>query len=423
MSDEYIDYAGDAAAKAADSFVSSPPPADLPPQELQDSKSIDISGPFDPEMIAYLPKMSIQHLSKLEDYIGNEFASLAREYVTARKARVQYMLKAVEHEIKKFQHNDTSWSKLYNQQVQRIETLTNFTENNIIKANTSTRLHGKLNQCRISEFNSELEDLIADIELPLHLDDVFEHRLDELPFAEYFREIINLHKGQLDALLRHIQYQSGMTESITEKNREILWNQYRHDVLEYKGKAINQICNELEELHKEYYGVSSSSNMTISDGRYYRSVVPIEMSKAAAQHSSLHFSSIKNHDMYHGVDNVYFRNNRIEITDSKLAAQRTAREFADQQKKYKIPQLDTVSIKLGGCFGATKDEMESDLVLIRLNNQISSDKDYLDDEMIGEDLEFSSYSHEVSYDSEEEEYLSVLNLNRQPTNVSRLNIV
>ncbi|KAM9887050.1 hypothetical protein OXX69_013464 [Metschnikowia pulcherrima] len=127
--------------------------------------------------------------------------------------------------------------------------------------------------------------------------------------------------------------------------------------------------------------------------------------------------------MYHGVDNVYFRNNRIEITDSKLAAQRTAREFADQQKKYKIPQLDTVSIKLGGCFGATNDEMESDLVLIRSNNQISSDKEYLDDEMIGEDSEFSSYSHEVSYDSEEEEYLSVLNLNRQPTNVSRLNIV
>lgn len=379
---------------------------------------LDMSGPFEPEMIANLPQLSIQQLSKLEECISEEFASLAQEYVAARKSRVEYMQKNVESQIKKFQHNDSSWSNFYNQQVQLIETLSTLTENSVIKDNSSSRHHNKYHHASALDFEKELQQLMASLELPLDFDDVFKHRMGDLPFAEYFREIVDLHKAQLVALMQLNRYQSDLIETITEKNKVILWKQYREDVLEYKNKLINETRQELENLHNEYHGINSNASVANTNMHYYRSVVPVEISKSDSRHGAQRLLSTKIHDKYHGVDNIYYRNNRVEITDTKIAAQKRYREFSQQQNKYKIPQLNTVSVKLGGCLGLTKEELDADLALIRLHDPTFLDEYNQSDEIMrGEDLDFSSYGREVPYDSEEEDYRDILNADRQPTKV------
>ncbi|OBA20102.1 hypothetical protein METBIDRAFT_45324 [Metschnikowia bicuspidata var. bicuspidata NRRL YB-4993] len=375
-----------------------------------------MTGPFEPEMIANLPQMTIQQLSKLEDCISDEFALLAREYVQARKSRVEYMQKNIESQIRTFQQNDTSWSSFYNQQVKLIDTLTNLTENNVIGDNTSS-CHQKIDDT-VLEIETQLKQLTASIELPLDLDVVFKHELGDLPFAEYFKEIVDLHKAQLVALLHHIQYQSDLTESITEKNRVIFWKQYKADVLQYKEKLINQTCQELENLHKEYHGISSEANEANTNSHYYRSVVPVEMSKADARCNTQYLLSTKNLDKYHGFDNIYFRNHRIEITDTKKAVQRRFQEFLDQQNQYKIAQLDSVAVKLAGCMGLSKEEAENDLALMRRRDGSTIDEQiHLGEVMCDDDLDFSSFSQEETYDSDVEDYHSILDMNRPPIRI------
>lgn len=325
---------------------SSPPPLDLPAEEVQ--QTVVPEGPFEPETISRLPQFTIPQLNKLEEQIHREFSSLAQQYLTARVPRNDVLLAKIELQIKQFQQNDNSWAKIYNLQVRNIERLLHNTET--LAMADRGYLPSEI-QRSLSQFEEDLSTLCSSVELPLNLDDVFADRKAALPFADYFAEIVNLHEAQLQALLNQKCYQTELVDSLAEKNKIIIWKHYRNDVVEYRERLITQTYEELEKLNNEFLGISSQHDLAAANDAYYRSVLPLQSDDLPAHKA-------------HGIFSDQLRN-RICLTDTKMAYLNQLHEFESQQAKYKIPQLDPATVRLAGCMGLTESETEADLALIR----------------------------------------------------------
>lgn len=355
---------------------------------LEDGSTQD--EPFSPSMIENLPNMSVEQLSKLESQLSREFSELSRNYIEARKSRIDYLLKNVDAQIKIFQDNDADWTDLYLNQLLALEDFVSHPE--------EAMSHGQ-----------EFKQLLESVKLPWELDDLFESRRHELPFAKYFQRIIQPHQNELMALDNLKNYSTQLVDLLAEKNRMILWNQYRADVADYKEKLVNQTYQELAQLHKEFYGVNSNESLNLDNKSYYRSVVPAPIPQLSDS-TPVRLTS-GNTDTFNDFDNVYYKKHKIEITNTKYNALDGLHAFATEQNKYTIPQLESAHVRLAGCMGLPEADVVADLALLRShkNNQTKDTKgsDHIDRSTRSE-----------STDDERLLYRSVLDLKKKDSEVA-----
>jgi len=324
------------------------------------------SEPFDPELLSKLPAMTSDQLSQLEEVLSSEFTSLSKKFLVARQVRVENMLAAIDQQIKLCQANDEQWTQKYNHEIGVIERLANNTEDHVI-AGTKGSGPQKL-YISPENFDSNVSNLMSNLVLPMDLDDIFNERGDELPFSPQFKKIIQQFRDQLDALKNQKSYQEDLVDANTEKNRGILWKQYKRDAQERRQQLIDQTYLELNELYKEYYGVADNKMANLEASQYYRSVVSVDDMKNGHEGQVGRFAP-GNIDSYYDVDAPYYKNNRIEATDARVVALYRLHQFEAEQRKYTIPQLDEANVKLSGLQGLTQEETDLDLLVLRANIQ------------------------------------------------------
>lgn len=350
--------------------------------------------PFSPSLIKNLPNMSVEQLSKLESQLSREFSELSRDYTDARRTRIDYLLKNVNSQIKTFQDNDADWTDLYLNQLSALEDYVAHPE-------------------EAMQHSKEFQELLESIKLPWELDDLFNTRRHELPFAKYFQRIIQPHQNELMALDNLKNYSTRLVDLLAEKNKMILWNQYRADVAEHKEKLVTQTYEELAQLHREFYGVNSNEMLSLDNKSYYRSVVPAPIPELT-ESTPIRLSS-KNIDSFNDFDNVYYKKHKIEITSTKYEALDGLHSFATEQNKYKIPQLDTAHVRLAGCMGLTEADIDADLALLRFHKDNQS-KDSTSREFIEKGMD-SEKLPQNSTESERLLYRSVLDLKKKDSEV------
>lgn len=310
------------------------------------SEQLDLAPdePFTPAMIECLPQMSIEQLSKLESQLSKEFTNLSRDYINARKCRVLSLIKNVDRQIKIFQDNDADWTDDYFGQLKALEDFISHPESAM-------------------QLSEEFKLFLKSVKLPWELDDIFSSRKETLPFAEYFQRIILPHQKELVALDNLKNYLTSLVDELAEKNKVILWKQCRADVVEYKEKLIRETYEDLELLHKEFYGVNSNEALILRNNAYYRSTVPLlipdhdEITQARLSTSNI--------DSFYDIGNPYCKKNKVEITSTKHDALDRLKRFENDQSQYSIPQIQGASVKLAGCMGLNMHDIDEDLALIR----------------------------------------------------------
>lgn len=370
---------------------------DIPPQDEHVDTSPaepDISPevPFAPLIIDQLPNMTIDQLAKLESQLSKEFSDLSRNYLDARKSRIDTLIKNVDAQIKTFQDNDAEWTDLYLNQIKALEDYVAYPE-------------------AVMQRAEKFHELIESVKLPYELDDVFSGRKDTLPFANYFRRIIQPHQKELMALSHLRTYLTMLVDQLAEKNRVILWNQVRSDIVEHKDKLIKDTYEELYQLHKEYYGVNSNEICNLDNQSYYRSVVPAPIPEPNEQLQAR--LSTDNIDSFNDIDNRYFKKNKIEITSTKYDALDQLHNFEQEQSSYAIPQLDNARVVLAGCLGLGEADIDADLTLIRGRKRGANDK-----EATGGSSKQKTSDETSSLEPKRLLYQDVLNMNRKSSQIS-----
>lgn len=318
-----------------------------PPDLLQQPPDSDV--PFSPTLIEQLPNMSVEEITKLEILISREFSALSRDYLEARKSRIDSLLKSVNAQIKIIQGHDAEWTDLYLNQLAALEDYIAYPE-------------------ALVQHSKRFKELLGSVKLPWELDDLFHSRGDQLPFAKYFQQIILPYQKELMALDNQRNYSSALVDQLAEKNHFILWNQYRADIVEYKEKLVRQTYAELAELHEEYYGINSNEMLVRGNKSYYRSVVPV--SGSDLNESTQMRLAPTNIDSFSDIENRYHKKNKIEITSSKYDALERLRVFNTEQGKHAIPQVYDATVKLVGCLGLTEEDISADLALISSQTRV-----------------------------------------------------
>lgn len=330
-------------------------------EPLQSPPPAEFSAPihFEPEMIAKLPGMTSEQLLQIEELLSHEFNSLAKEYLHARESRVESMLDSIDRQIQVCQARDSDWSQHYASEMEIIDGLLYSTENHIL--GTQSGAPGPAN---LDEFDKAVADLVAGMVLPIAMDDVFTTRKNDLPFSTQFRVFVDLYQRHLDALLNYKDYQSKLVDNNTEKNRAILWKQYRIEAMEFRQKLIDQTYLDLRNLYEEYHGINEYKIANIDADKYYRAGASVDLLRHENEDTQYRLRP-DNVDSYYDVDNRYVKNNRIQVTAAKEAVLERAGEFERNQEKYSIPQIDNVTVRLSGCEGLTSQEADADLLLLR----------------------------------------------------------
>lgn len=327
---------------------------------MQSSELPDIG--FDPAQIARLPAMTLEQLSQIEEQLSREFSSLSREYVQARSSRAEHLLTLINLQISAVQDHDQEWSKRYNFEIESIECLANNTENRIL---AQSRLGPPPKDVveSLAEYELELKELLCNMQLPLELDDIFKGRQEKLPFAQYFEKILKPFGAQLTALANENTYQKNLISSHVEREKQVIWKQYRRDVVEHRQHLIDLTYRDLNKLYEEYHGVNANEVANKEMAQYHRSVVSTSDMKHTDEYQQLRLAT-ENNDSYYDLDNVYYKKNKIALTGTKTAALERLNTFAAQQQNYSIPQREDATVVLGGCSGLSQQEVDSDLAIL-----------------------------------------------------------
>lgn len=366
------------------------------------ASAFSLTGSFESELISKLPAMTSEQLSQLEELLSKEFSDLSGEYLKARETRVDDILATIDCQIKRCKAKDQEWTQKYNYESDLIDRLANNTENQILAGSKGTGSHRTISS--VQKFDREVTDLMSSLVLPIELDDIFGAREGQLPFAPQFHRIIQQYRIQLDALINHKEYQENLVDQNVEKTKAILWKQYRREALEHRQRLIDETYLELNELYKEYHGIKDNNFFNVNADKYYRSVVSVDDMKQDAEEKQQRRFSLENTDSYYDIDSRYYKINRIQITDTKMAALDRVNRFEAQQRNYLIPQVEEADVKLSGLQGLTKEETESDLMLLRKNIRHNVKKS-------------SGPSSPLKSNQSVSEFQAVLGINRIPSQV------
>lgn len=314
-------------------------------------ESASDTAPFEPSEITKLPSMSLEQLINIEEKLAREFSTLSKDYLLARKSRLEFCIRHAQEQINAAQLHDQKWAAIYTAETKKIETLNNALENHILKK----RPHPL--------GDDELEDLLSHIESPLSLDDLFVRRKSKLPFATYFERMITPYETQLNAFKNENKYQSNLIDQNVRRYKLITWRQYRRDIVEHRRKLIEDTCQELNDLYEEYHGVKANKLATEDWSKYFRSVVPVtDMGSEGLIQKRLKRDNI---DSYYDIDNPFYKKNKIRLTKIKSDSLQELGHFELSQQSQSIPQCESANVKLASCSGLSRSEVDDDLLILR----------------------------------------------------------
>lgn len=307
-------------------------------------------GAFEPSTVLDLPGMSSETLAKIEAQLANEFASLSREFVEARKPRIEYLLKRIDQLIADAENHDREWNQICSSKIKQIEAVFTAPE------------HYLLGTSKEEPNEEDLKSLISQVIAPLDLDDIAA-RNDELPYSVFFKKIIRPYETQLDALHNQYIYQSALINQNVERNQSIIWKQYLQDILDMRNELIDKTYLELTSLYEEFHDIRPGKVAASEWNHYYRSVVPSgDIPEEKFQQVRLKRGNI---DSYYDIDNRYFKKNKIKLTKAKMDVLEGLSEFEAKQRGHDVPQRDDIIVNLTSCAGLTQDEVDDDLGLLR----------------------------------------------------------
>lgn len=288
---------------------------------------------FSDSELASLPLKSPGELAAIEQRLSSEFTNLSREYLVARQQRINEMLASLTHYVKVFSDNEKNWLKVYSFEKEAIESIRTNVEDLVLDQQGLGEKHVLHT---LQEYETELAEVLRNVQLPLDITDPVSGM--DLPYKEQFVKIVQPYHTHLEAASNENAYQTNMLQAHVHGQRKILWNQYLRAVLDYKNDLIAQTEHQLQKLHSEYHGRVPSQLHRIDSAIYNRGVVPIS---ALREHD-------RNTDGFYGVDNRWYQNNRVELTNIRRSV------------------LANISAKaLDSCHGLLESEIDSDLALMR----------------------------------------------------------
>lgn len=151
--------------------------------------------------------MSVDELTNLEQQLASEFNTLSKEYLESRLSRINTILDKLNSLIKYATANDKSWLKIYNFEIETINSIMTNTEDLIISNNGDLKNKPDLLKS-IDEYQEELKEIFKNLQSPFDFDSTFRYdnddklndgsnpNLSKLPFShlfnDYFKNIVML---------------------------------------------------------------------------------------------------------------------------------------------------------------------------------------------------------------------------------------
>lgn len=103
--------------------------------------------------------MSVDELTNLEQQLASEFNTLSKEYLESRLSRINTILDKLNSLIKYATANDKSWLKIYNFEIETINSIMTNTEDLIISNNGDLKNKPDLLKS-IDEYQEELKEIL-----------------------------------------------------------------------------------------------------------------------------------------------------------------------------------------------------------------------------------------------------------------------
>lgn len=338
-----------------------------------DSNSPAETTVFEDALLPTLAYKTPEELNKIESNLLNEFKSLSHDYITSRQSRISHMISSLVYYIKTFSENDKNWSKIYNFEIETIESIKTNTEDLILSDLKLSNAKDIIDT--LDEYELELKELFNNIQSPLEFDEIFDNKFfnriiksDEnlshantLPFPNQFHKIIKTFGKHLHGIKNENKYQINLIKANVKSNSKILWNQYYNDLISHKNNLINDTYDELNQLYKEYNDINENEKI-ISDNKFYnKSIISINNLKS--------YENL-NQDNYYNVDNRYYKKNKIELTNIKKNIESKLKKFNGIQRSYGD------QIKLNACSGLNENEIDNDLLIMRSLGNTKSSKNH-----------------------------------------------
>lgn len=278
--------------------------------------------------------MSVDELTNLEQQLASEFNTLSKEYLESRLSRINTILDKLNSLIKYATANDKSWLKIYNFEIETINSIMTNTEDLIISNNGDLKNKPDLLKS-IDEYQEELKEIFKNLQSPFDFDSTFRYdnddklndgsnpNLSKLPFSHLFNDYFKKHRDALNAIIKEKDYQANLLHNNLYGNRVILWKQYYNKLNQQKQKLIDKTNDQLNQLYKDYYHLNEQKNLDFSERHYYRSLLtPKEL--ATTIDDSINTVDTQdvaavletNHDSnYVELDTRHKSKNKIEISD------------------------------------------------------------------------------------------------------------
>jgi hypothetical protein len=345
---------------------------------------VDKSADFDPQTLAQMANYSTEELSRVEKGLAKEFKSISRQYIEARLSRIHKLIEQSAHLIKVAYTNDKNWLKIYNFEIETINNIKTNTEDLILM--NSGVIRNKYDLLKsIDEYEEELKEIFKNLQSPLAFDDTLKvlesgslqtQELSKLPFSYLFQNVFQPHIQNLRSIVNEKDYQSRLLSHNSQGNSAIIWKQYYHNLVRRKQELIDKTSDELNSLYKEYHHINQQHVNKTHWKHYFNSVISINDLKPTAEgepvnsintHNTVTLLSHSNDPSYANLDNQYLLNNKIESTVTKINILQGLNRFDQSQNRSKdLAPNSRKRIKLNSCLGLTGDEIDSDILALRL---------------------------------------------------------
>lgn len=328
-------------------------------------------GDFTGVSLSEITELTPEAADLLERQLSAEFKNTAKDFMRARLGRLSHNLHLLRNTIGYITKQEAQWTQKQALETQAVHTLMCEAETMAAKANNSgydARL------AHSGAMGPRLQKLIDGQVSPSRFDALLGgEEMPPMPFALDFTRIISPVQADLAAIHQDNAYQERLIRSLTQKEVEILWQQYRQDLYDAKNNMINETYERLFNLEREYYELAPARVRNSKLDHYGRSVVPVTSIKR--HHDELvskneladptHRQELSPYeqDSHYGVASRFLRNNRIEITNARreaIASVELARDAFG-------------SSFVSGDFQLTSEEVDDDIATIRKKIKTTQD--------------------------------------------------
>lgn len=365
------------------------------------------------EFLKEISQMSVDELNELEQQLSTEFKSIGKEYLDNRLSRINVILEKLNNLIKLATANDKSWLKIYNFEVETINSIMTNTEDLIMVNNGTLKNKPDLLKS-IDEYQEELKEIFKNLQSPFDFDNTFKYEneyllnhkninnnLSKLPFPYLFNDFFKRHRDGLNAISKEKDYQTKLIKDNLYGNRIILWKQYYNSINQQKQKLINETQNELNQLYKDYYRLNEYKNADTSSRVYYRSLYNpfFVQSRTNNNIDTINTKDLEtvlnsNHDSnYIELDTRHKPKNKIELSDIRERIKQKDWEVSNIAHNIKRTFDEIDGQSTDHCLGLNDFEADEDLLLIRQKveeNASSTNKKRKVTEVISDESELYS---------------------------------